>query len=465
MTFKISNKLILPENAAVWTFAVLAIKGAGKTYDSCVLAEEMVKCGIPIIALDGLGIWWGLRVGVNKNGKPVQSKPGLPVVVFGGQHKDLSIPIRQDRNRPIIDEEKLKLMVKSILEARMSAVLDTSEFSKGMQRRIVAIFVNELYHLNAEYGVRHIFIEEADLWCPQKIMGPELAASAGAIDDLVRRGGNFNLGCTLITQRSAVLNKDVLTQANCLVVLRILHKLDKKAVETWVESMARPDDPRIKKWYDSLRDLKDGEAWVWHPQKPVIFQRLQFRKRETLHATREYFNQPQTKKLKMMDVTDFIEKFKNIFEPKPKETKTLSEPKKIIKPAITVISSTTKPQTTNTEFLQSTDLNQEEIKVQQTLPKIVLEKLVPTIQIPTEPSTPLGKILVILTNHEGRQDRWTGSKIKALIRRHEWPDSEADEAINQLIRWEILYRQSNNYLRFYRERVQVTEKQCIVEAQ
>jgi hypothetical protein len=312
LNFKISDSLSLPEDSALWTFADLAIKGAGKTYAACILAEEMVNAGIPIIALDGLGIWWGLRVGID-------GKPGLPVVVFGGSHKDISIPVKSDKGRPVVDEERLKLMVKAILEARMSAVLDTSEFSKGMQRRIVAIFVNELYHLNKPYGVRHVFIEEADLWCPQRIMG-DVAQSAGAIDDLVRRGGNFNLGCTLITQRSAVLNKDVLTQANCLIVLRILHKLDKKAVETWVESMAHPEDSHIKKWYDSLKNLKNGEAWLWHPEDPEIFERIQFRKRHTLHATREYFRQSkyEQKDIRMMDVGEFIAKFKSIFEPSPK---------------------------------------------------------------------------------------------------------------------------------------------------
>jgi len=317
--FQISRDLTLPAEAATWTFADLAIKGAGKTYGACVLAEEMVKNDIPILAIDGLGIWWGLRVGVNKKGEPDPKKKGLPLVVFGGQHKDLPLPMRQlDRSRQSVDEDKLRLMVKAILEARISAVLDTSELSKGMQRRVVATFVNELNRLNANFGVRHVFIEEADMWCPQKGLTGEIAVSAGAIDDLVRRGGNWNLGCTLITQRSAVLNKDVLTQANCLIVLRILHQLDKNAVKTWVESVVRPDDPKIKQWYDSLRELENGEAYIWHPEKPPIFKRIIFRKRQTLHATREYFRHVHADKVEKLDVSDFIEKFRNVFEPKPK---------------------------------------------------------------------------------------------------------------------------------------------------
>ena len=78
---KISSTLSLPVEAALWTFADLAIKGAGKTYVANILAEELIKVGVPIVAIDSMGIWWGLRVGVDGH-------DGLPVVVFGGKHKD-----------------------------------------------------------------------------------------------------------------------------------------------------------------------------------------------------------------------------------------------------------------------------------------------------------------------------------------------------------------------------------------
>src|SRR4029077_2681785 len=65
MKFKISEKLSLPEDAARWTFADLAIKGAGKTYAASVMAEEFLKAGVPIIAIDPMGIWWGLRNGID----------------------------------------------------------------------------------------------------------------------------------------------------------------------------------------------------------------------------------------------------------------------------------------------------------------------------------------------------------------------------------------------------------------
>lgn len=474
MTYRISTKLNLPKGAELWTFADLAIKGAGKTYAASVLAEELIKGGIPIIAIDSMGIWWGLRVGVNGH-------DGLPVVVFGGKHKDLDIPTKIEKMRPIVDEERLRLMVKAILEARMSAVIDTSDFSKGMRRRIIAIFASELYRLNQDYGSRHVFLEEADEWIPQKLHGKDEWASAcfGAIDDLVRKGGNFLLGCTMITQRSAVLSKDVLSQINCLIVLRILHKGDKEAVQGWVESVADPHDKRIAKWYDSLKGLKNGEAWVWNPQAD-IFDKIQFRERETLHATREYFTRSQfeQKDIAMMDVGAFVAKFKSVFEPKkipeqPKQHKIvevkplfnvpLQKDEKIVKHD-TKIGETTY----RYEHRVLEEGDGEKPVIQQALPNIEIHQFKPTINIPVEilnePTTALGRVVVVLWNYQGRTDRWSLKTIKEQVVNHAWDENGISEAVDQLIRWEIIKKQSNNYLKFYSERVQIVEKQTLVEA-
>ena len=49
--YEICKKLSLPKGAELWTYGDLAIKGAGKTYAACVMAEEFVKAGVPIIAI------------------------------------------------------------------------------------------------------------------------------------------------------------------------------------------------------------------------------------------------------------------------------------------------------------------------------------------------------------------------------------------------------------------------------
>jgi hypothetical protein len=53
--FKVSKALTLPNDFALEVLAVLAKRGAGKTYDAAVVAEEMLKAGIPIVVVDGMG--------------------------------------------------------------------------------------------------------------------------------------------------------------------------------------------------------------------------------------------------------------------------------------------------------------------------------------------------------------------------------------------------------------------------
>lgn len=295
---RISENLSLPLEAATWVISYLAKRGAGKTYNASVQAEEMLKVEIPIVVVDGMGIWWGLRV--SNDG----IRSGMPVVVFGGEHADLTLV-----------PEKAAEMAKAVVESNISCVLDLSGFSKYAARKVVSGFLNELYRLNRVE--RHVFIEEADLWAPQRPIGQEEALCLSAVDNFVRRGGNHNLGCTLITQRSAVLNKDILTQSDCLVVLRTLAPQDKKAIQAWVEEQTDEDKTELNKWYDSLKELENGEAWVWHPEKPSIFVKVKFRQRETFHATREFIRSPKASKIILMGVDEFVTRFKKVFESNP----------------------------------------------------------------------------------------------------------------------------------------------------
>ena len=382
----------------------------------------------------------------------------MPIVVFGGEHGDL----------PLVPE-KAKSIAKAIVEANISAVLDLSTLSKRQSRLIVTDFLDELYRLNRVE--RHVFIEETDMYAPQRTIGPEMAICLSSVDNFVRRGGNHNLGCIMITQRSAALNKDILTQSDCLVVLRTLAPQDKKAIQAWVEEQTDEDRRKLAQWYDSLKELKNGEAWVWHPEKPTICKKIMFRERETFHATRQFLLSPKAQTIKLMDVNEFIEKFRNVFEPKPKPPPIAEKPKpapppvRIITKDIPAHSPTSIPR----DSIQKTAPQESDaIRIQQVVPSVILEKLRPTVQLPTDllenPPTPLARVLVVLTNCEGRDDRWTGSKIKRAIRDHAWADDGVDEAIDELTRWEILRRQSNNYLRFYRDRVQVVERSYQLEA-
>jgi Holliday junction resolvase RusA-like endonuclease len=59
---------------------------------------------------------------------------------------------------------------------------------------------------------------------------------------IVKQGRFKGLGCTLVSQRSASLNKDVLTQVDTLIVLRTTSPQDRAAVKAWVDVHADAGD-------------------------------------------------------------------------------------------------------------------------------------------------------------------------------------------------------------------------------
>lgn len=256
MKLHLSKDFSLPIDSVTQTFAVLAKRGVGKTHNSSVMAEEMLKAGQHVVAIDPTGAWWGLR-------------SGFPIVIFGGEHADVPI-----------EDTAGEVIAQAIVEGRISAVIDVSLFRKGQARRFLIAFLETLYRLNRD--AVHLFVDEADDVCPQKPFGDE-AHLVGALEDVVKRGRKKGIGCSLITQRPAALNKDVLTQCEILVAMRLVHPLDIKAIKEWVNVHADPDlaDTMIK----SLPSLPIGEAWFWAPGWGDIFQRVKVRPRETFDSS------------------------------------------------------------------------------------------------------------------------------------------------------------------------------------
>src|SRR5205807_7288432 len=85
-----------------------------------------------------------------------------------------------------------------------------------------------------------LVLDEADAFAPQRPQrGQE--RMLGAVEDLVRRGRARGIGVTLVTQRSAVLNKDVLTQAEVLIALRTIAPQDRDAIDEWIRVHGTPE--------------------------------------------------------------------------------------------------------------------------------------------------------------------------------------------------------------------------------
>lgn len=259
----ISSSLSLPLEAVTQTFAILAKRGVGKTYTGAVLAEEMLKAGQQIVVCDPVGVWYGLRS--SADGK----REGFSVVVFGGEHGDVPL-----------EETAGEVVASAIIEHGFSAIIDLSLLRKGAQVRFMTDFAETLYRLNRK--PLHLFVDEADAFAPQRPM-PGEQRLLGAFEDIVRRGRARGLGVTLITQRAAVLNKNVLTQIEVLVVLRTIAPQDRDAIDAWIE--VHGTQKQRDAMADKIASLEIGQAYFWSPGWLDIFQLVKVRARETFDSS------------------------------------------------------------------------------------------------------------------------------------------------------------------------------------
>lgn len=254
----------LPEGVLALATAILGMRGTGKTTTAVVLVEEAIALNHPVVVIDPLDCWWGLRSSLD--GKAA----GHPVLLFGGTHADL--PLEEHDARAIAD---------LLVEHPWPAVLSLRALSKSAQRRFVAAFLEHLYLRKGEPGKRTpllVVVDEASTFAPQNVHG-ETARSLGAIEDLVRRGRTSGFGVVLIDQRAASVSKDVLSQVELLVAHRHKGPHDRKALQEWV-SAHDPGD-RGETFMGTLATLEIGEAWFWFPGRQDIFERVQVRQRTT----------------------------------------------------------------------------------------------------------------------------------------------------------------------------------------
>ncbi len=264
----LARGLNLPVEMVTQTAAILAKRGAGKTHTAVVLTEELLGAGQQVVILDPLDVWYGLRSSVDGQA------PGFPITVLGGEHGDL--PLEASSGTIVAD---------FVVENRAPIILSMRHFSMADQRRLVTDFCERLYHRKGQDKYRQplqVVIDEADEFVPQRIQAGQ-ERMFGSVDRLVRRGRASGIGVTLISQRAAVINKDVLTQIEVLICLRTISPQDRKALEAWVEAHDAHD--QRQEFMDSLASLGIGEAWVWSPGWLDLFKRVQIRERKTFDSS------------------------------------------------------------------------------------------------------------------------------------------------------------------------------------
>lgn len=240
MTFKFGQLSIDPAELGSQGNAILGIRDSGKSYTATELAEKLFEAGIPFVAFDPIGIWRFMKV-------PGKGK-GYPVVVAGGKHPDLPLTVA---GAPGI--------LRAAMNNGVSLVIDLFDInlSKADWKRIVTSCLRVLLHENQ--SLRHVFIEEAAEFAPQRV-GPDQGQVYAEVEKLARMGGNSRLGYTLINQRAEEVNKAVLELCDNLFLHRQKGRNSLTALSKWLDIGAVKDHKAI---IESLSTLPTGECWAW----------------------------------------------------------------------------------------------------------------------------------------------------------------------------------------------------------
>ena len=218
--------------------AIVGRTGSGKTNTAVVQAENMIDENVPIVIIDPQGDWYGIR-------------SDFPVIIFGGDYGDIPL-----------DPGSGKEAAHFVIENRVPVLFDLFLMGQNEMRRFTTDFANELWRKNRE--AIHIFLDEADMFAPQQSKGA--TNCLGAWQNVCRRGRSRGLGLTMITQRPAVLNKDLLTQADPVFFHQLTAPNDLRVVDDYMSFQGHDRIVR-QRACKKVAKLKKGEAFLLSPSE------------------------------------------------------------------------------------------------------------------------------------------------------------------------------------------------------
>lgn len=244
----------IPDTALDDRLGFVGTAGSGKTYCAGTGVERLLDKGARCIIIDPLDVWFGLRATESGAGQS-----GYNVVILGGQHGDLPL-----------NEHAGALIGETVASSAESFIVSLAALgTKAAERRFMLAFLVALYrHTNGEPV--HLIFDEADMWAPQRLLDKEGEAAKllGQMETIVRRGRVKGFIPWLITQRPAVLSKDVLSQVDGLIAFKLTSSQDRDAIGAWIEGQA--DRQEGKEILASLPAMQRGRGVVWVPSRGIL---------------------------------------------------------------------------------------------------------------------------------------------------------------------------------------------------
>lgn len=280
--------------------AILGIRDAGKTYTAMKIAEELMDNNIPMIVYDPVGVWKNLKIGTGKH-------KGYPIVTAGGDESDIRLTMHNAAD-----------IVRAAMKENVSLVIDLYSpelINKSTWIKIVQETVDLLMYENKTHGMRHIFIEEAAEFIPQRLQ-PQHSRVYASIERLARMGRNARLGYTIINQRAEEVNKAILEISSLSLLHKQVGKNSLLSVQKWLDLLQLENTKEIIK---SLPGLLQGQCWAIGATKNP--QLIQISSRKTFHPDPKKSTEKIDAAKKKVDVTAWVEKLNKLLVKPVKDNK------------------------------------------------------------------------------------------------------------------------------------------------
>lgn len=157
-----------------------------------------------------------------------------------------------------------------------ASIIDMKGINPDVQQVIVARLLSDLFEARKAGTIPAgmIVVEEAHNFCPEK--GFSGTTSGDVLRHIASEGRKFGLGLLIISQRPAKIDKNVLSQCNSQIIMRVTNPNDIKAITKSLEGISAELE-------DEIKTLPPGVALLVTPDipRPIM---VQVRVRRTLHG-------------------------------------------------------------------------------------------------------------------------------------------------------------------------------------
>lgn len=227
--------------------AVLGIRGSGKSNTAGVILEELLSIRFPLTVVDIDGEYFGLR-------------EKYELLVAGGEGGDVAL------ERATAGE-----IARLSLKESLPVILDVSGLLTDEREALLLDYLTSLWTVAGTLRAPYmIAIEECHEFIPQGTRTPLKEVVAR----IALRGRKRGLGAIIVSQRSAKVEKDVLTQAGLLFLHRVVHEADMRVYEELIPW-------RRVETKEAVASLGVGECILISQSTP---RKVRIRERHTFHG-------------------------------------------------------------------------------------------------------------------------------------------------------------------------------------